>query len=56
MGDQHIARLLPTPRAQAQNKRKQTPMPRVGFEPTIPVFERAMTIHALDEATVISTI
>jgi hypothetical protein len=30
-------------------------MPWVGFEPTIPVFERAKTVHALDrEATVIS--
>jgi hypothetical protein len=29
-------------------------MPQVGFEPTIPVFERAKTVHALDcEATVI---
>jgi hypothetical protein len=29
-------------------------MPRVGFEPTIPVFERAKMIHALDStATVI---
>jgi hypothetical protein len=26
-------------------------MPQVGFEPTIPVFERAKTIHALDRAT-----
>jgi hypothetical protein len=26
-------------------------MPRVGFEPTIPVFERAKTVHALDHAT-----
>jgi hypothetical protein len=25
-------------------------MPRVGFEPTIPVFERAKTVHALDGA------
>jgi hypothetical protein len=25
-------------------------MSRVGFEPTIPVFERAKTIHALDAA------
>jgi hypothetical protein len=23
-------------------------MPRVGFEPTIPVFERVKTVHALD--------
>jgi hypothetical protein len=29
-------------------------MPQVGFEPMIPVFERANTVHALDrEATVI---
>jgi hypothetical protein len=25
-------------------------MPRVGFEPTIPAFERAKTVHALDRA------
>jgi hypothetical protein len=25
-------------------------MPQVGFEPKIPVFERAKTIHALDHA------
>jgi hypothetical protein len=25
-------------------------MPRVGFEPTIPVFERAKTVHDLDRA------
>jgi hypothetical protein len=31
-------------------------MPRVGFEPTIPVFEQAKTVHALDRAaTVIGT-
>jgi hypothetical protein len=30
-------------------------MPRVGFEPTIPAFEQAETVHALDRAvTVIS--
>jgi hypothetical protein len=28
----------------------QTCMPWVGFEPTIPVFERAKTVHALDRA------
>jgi hypothetical protein len=31
-----------------QNKRTQTSMPRVGFEPTTPAFELAKTIHALD--------
>jgi hypothetical protein len=25
-------------------------MPQVGFEPTIPVFEREKTVHALDRA------
>jgi hypothetical protein len=29
---------------QTQNKRTQTSMPRVGFEPTFPVFERAKTL------------
>jgi hypothetical protein len=33
---------------QTQNKHKQTSMPGVGFEPTIPVFERTKTFHALD--------
>jgi hypothetical protein len=38
-----------------QNKRTQTSMPRVGLEATIPVFERAKTVHSLDRAaTVIS--
>jgi hypothetical protein len=26
-------------------------MPRVGFEPTIPVFEQAKTVHTLDRTT-----
>jgi hypothetical protein len=39
-----------------KNKRTQTSMPGVGFELTIPVFERAKTVHALDRAvTVIDT-
>jgi hypothetical protein len=50
--DHLIARLLPTHRiVQTENKCKQTSMPRVGFEPTIPVFERAKTVRALDRAT-----
>jgi hypothetical protein len=28
-------------------------MPRVGVEPTIPVFERAKAVHALDGATTV---
>jgi hypothetical protein len=44
MGDQPVARPLSTHRTtQTQNKGTQTPMPRVGFEPMIPVFERAKT-------------
>jgi hypothetical protein len=34
--------------AYTQNKCEQTFMPRVWFEPTIPVFELAETVHALD--------
>jgi hypothetical protein len=28
-------------------------MPQVEFEPTIPVFERAMTVHALDSSAIV---
>jgi hypothetical protein len=50
-GDRPVARPLPTHRAtQTHNKHTQTSMSRVGFEPTIPVFERAKTLHALDSA------
>jgi hypothetical protein len=28
-------------------------MPRVGFEPTIPVFERMKTVHVLDRAATV---
>jgi hypothetical protein len=38
---------------QTQNKHKQTSMPRVVFEPTIPAFERAKTVHALDRAATV---
>jgi hypothetical protein len=38
---------------QTQNKHKQTSMPRVGFEPTIPAFKRAQTFHALDRAATV---
>jgi hypothetical protein len=51
-GDQPVARPLPTHRTtQTQNKRTQTSMPRVGFEPTIPVFQRAKMVHASDQST-----
>jgi hypothetical protein len=48
-GDKPVARPLPTNRTtQTQNKRTQIPMPRMGFEPTISVFERAKRVHASD--------
>jgi hypothetical protein len=50
VGDQPNARpLLTHRRTQTQNKRTQTSM-QVGFEPTIPVFDRAKRIDALDRA------
>jgi hypothetical protein len=54
-GDQPVARPLPTHRTtQKQNKRIQTSMSRVGFKHTIPVFERAKTVHALDRAATVT--
>jgi hypothetical protein len=48
-GDQLVARPLHTHRTtQTQNERTQTFMPRVGFEPMIPV-----TIHAFDRAATV---
>jgi hypothetical protein len=38
---------------QTQNKLTQTSMPPVGFEHTIPVFERAKTVHASDHAATV---
>jgi hypothetical protein len=53
-GDQSIAMLLPAYRGQhKQNKRTLTSMPLAGFEPTIPVFERAETVHASDRAATV---
>jgi hypothetical protein len=53
-GDQSVARPLPTHRTtQTHNKRTQTSVPRVGFEHTIPVFERAKTVYASDRAATV---
>jgi hypothetical protein len=50
-GDEPVARPLPIHRAaQTQNKRTQTSMPQLWSEPTIPAFDRAKTVHALDRA------
>jgi hypothetical protein len=58
LGDQPVVRHLRTHRTtQAQNKRTQTSMLWVGFEPTISAFKRAKTIHALARAaTVIGSV
>jgi hypothetical protein len=48
-GDQPVPRPLPKHRT----TQTQTSIPRVGFEPTIPVLERAKTVHALDRATTV---
>jgi hypothetical protein len=49
--DQSVARPLPTHRTtQTQNKRIQTSMPRLGFERTTSVFQRAKTVHTSDHA------
>jgi hypothetical protein len=53
-GGSAVVKPLPVHRTtQTQNKRTQTSMPRVGFEPTIPVFELAKTVHALDRAATV---
>jgi hypothetical protein len=49
--NQPVAKLLPKHRTtQTQTNRTQTYMPRVRFEPTIPAFDRAKSVHALDRA------
>jgi hypothetical protein len=53
-GDQPVARPLPSHRtALTHNKHTQRSMPWVGFEPTIPVFERAKTVHVWDRAAIV---
>jgi hypothetical protein len=36
-----------------QHNHSQTAMPRVGFEPTTPVFKGAKIVHALDSAAIV---
>jgi hypothetical protein len=53
-GDQHIARsLLIHKTTQIQNKCTHISMPRVWFEPTVTVLERAQTVHALDLVAIV---
>jgi hypothetical protein len=52
--DQPVARPLPTHRTtQTQNKRTQTSMPWVVFEPMIPAFERAKTVNVFYRAATV---
>jgi hypothetical protein len=54
-GNRPVAKPLTAHRtAQTQNKRTQTSIPWVGFEPTTPVLERAKTVYVLDRATTVS--
>jgi hypothetical protein len=49
-----VARSLLTRRTtKTQNKRTQTSMPLVGFEPIMPAFERVKTVNALERAATV---
>jgi hypothetical protein len=53
-GNQPVPWLLPAHRtAQTQSEHKQISMVQIGFEPTIPMFERAKTVHALYSAVTV---
>jgi hypothetical protein len=52
-GNEPASSPLPTHRTQTQNKRTQTSISRVGFKPTVPVFERARTVRNLDRAATV---
>jgi hypothetical protein len=54
-GDRPVARPLHTHRRiQTQSKCTETAMPWVSFEPTIPAFERAKTVHASDRTATVN--
>jgi hypothetical protein len=50
MGNQPYRKVATYTEQQKQKKHGQTYMRRVGFEPTIPLFEGAKTFYALDIA------
>jgi hypothetical protein len=53
-GDQSVERPLPTHKTtRTRNKRTQISMARVRFESTIPVFERAKTVHGIDRSAAV---
>jgi hypothetical protein len=51
-GDQPVVRSPPT-QNNTNTEQRHTPMPRVGFELTISVTEKAKTIHALERAAAV---
>jgi hypothetical protein len=54
-GDQTVARQLPIHRTTpAQNEPTQTPMARIWFEPTLPMFEGAKAVRASDCAIIVT--
>jgi hypothetical protein len=54
-GDHPVITPLPTHRtAETQIKRTPTSMPRVGFEPRTPVFEREKTVHAFESVATVT--
>jgi hypothetical protein len=50
--DRPDARPLPTHRATQHRKKGHTSVPRVGFEPMIPVFKRPKTVRASDRSAI----
>jgi hypothetical protein len=53
MGDQSVARPLPTQDNTKREKRTQISTAWAGCEPTITEFERAKTFHSLDRAAIV---
>jgi hypothetical protein len=51
--DQPASRPILHRKTQTWNKRRQTSMPQLGFQPTTPVFEQVKTVHALDNAATV---
>jgi hypothetical protein len=51
-GDQSSAKASTYTGQHNTEKHRHTSMPRAGFEPAIPMFERPKTVRALDRAAV----
>jgi hypothetical protein len=48
-----LGRVISPSQSRYLTQNKHTSMPRVGFEPMIPTFERAKTVHAIDRAATV---